>query len=677
MTLGGVPVAGRAACCLVLVCLTAACYDFEQAPRRPVEIGLQAPPTALAGTPATFRISTSAVEPESVEVIDQQLGIDLLLATAQGVGPGIFEATWQPELPDEGPYLLRAKVLLRSEGVALSETVAMQVQVVEPFAKKGPGGLAAAADGSQVTLTWDSVQHATGYYIYRDGQPAFTPSPQNRIADVTQTAHVDTDVVPGATYHYRVTSYVAAKRTGNVRESGPSDAVVVTVPVAPDSTPPAVAIVAPDTDQTYSVAQTVTVAAQAGDDVGVTKVEFYDNGELRGSDSEVPFTLSWSFTGADNGAHLWTAKAFDAAGNSATSAPRTLTVQIQSTDTTAPTVTISAPAANATYTSPQTVVVSAAASDNVAVSKVEFYDGATLKAVDTTSPYSFSWTFLAADNGSHAWTAKAVDAAGNSATSAVRLLTVSIPVLPAAPTGVQAAAGDGKNTVSWSAVAGATGYNLYWATTAGVTPTTGNKLAGVSSPYVHGGLSDGVTYYYVVAAFNSAGVGPGSAQVSATPKPAPDTVSPTFAGLATATATSSSQIKLSWSPATDNVTPAAGLVYEIYKSLSPSVSFAAPSFTTGPGATSYTVGGLAASTTYHFVVRARDAAGNQETNTVVKSATTEASVPTGPVPPFGSTVGMTAADFTVTDCANNPFNLHSQFDKYPATVLLFNWTGFT
>ncbi|MCE9501990.1 MAG: hypothetical protein K8R21_16030, partial [Leptospira sp.] len=58
--------------------------------------------------------------------------------------------------------------------------------------------------------------------------------------------------------------------------------------------------------------------------------------------------------------------------------------------------------------------------------------------------------------------------------------------IPDAPTGVFVAGGDTKSTVSWSNVSGATSYNIYWSTTAGVTVTTGTKIPNVgSSPYDH------------------------------------------------------------------------------------------------------------------------------------------------------------------------------------------------
>jgi len=92
-------------------------------------------------------------------------------------------------------------------------------------------------------------------------------------------------------------------------------------------------------------------------------------------------------------------------------------------DTTPPTVSITAPANGATVSG--TVSVTASASDNVGVTKVELYLDGVLQSTDTTSPYAWSWDSTAAANGSHALTAKAYDAATNAATSPAVNVTVS------------------------------------------------------------------------------------------------------------------------------------------------------------------------------------------------------------------------------------------------------------
>src|SRR5262245_46197353 len=89
-------------------------------------------------------------------------------------------------------------------------------------------------------------------------------------------------------------------------------------------------------------------------------------------------------------------------------------------DTTAPTVALTAPAANTAVRG--TVAVWATASDNVGVAGVQFLlDGTTLSAEDTTSPYSISWNTTTASNGSHTLSARARDAAGNLSTSSITL----------------------------------------------------------------------------------------------------------------------------------------------------------------------------------------------------------------------------------------------------------------
>jgi hypothetical protein len=55
-------------------------------------------------------------------------------------------------------------------------------------------------------------------------------------------------------------------------------------------------------------------------------------------------------------------------------------------------------------------------------------------------------------------------------------------------------------TVRWNSVAGADAYTVYWATTADAVRTTGTKIENVQSPYVHRGLINDMTYYYVVTA---------------------------------------------------------------------------------------------------------------------------------------------------------------------------------
>jgi hypothetical protein len=91
-----------------------------------------------------------------------------------------------------------------------------------------------------------------------------------------------------------------------------------------------------------------------------------------------------------------------------------------------PTVTLTAPANGSSYTAPATVTLTAAASDpENRLAKVDFYSGSTLLASDTTAPFSFPWSSVAA--GTYQLRAVATDAGGASASSAIATVTVSAP----------------------------------------------------------------------------------------------------------------------------------------------------------------------------------------------------------------------------------------------------------
>lgn len=101
---------------------------------------------------------------------------------------------------------------------------------------------------------------------------------------------------------------------------------------------------------------------------------------------------------------------------------------------------------------------------------------------------------------------------------------------------------------------------------------------------------------------------------------------PTFTGLKEATTCIAgpglypTSYHLSWEPATDSITPSGEIVYEIYQATKPEAEdFSKPTYTTAPGATSFDTPKLANETSsFYFVVRARDTAGNEDTNTIEK-----------------------------------------------------------
>jgi hypothetical protein len=102
-----------------------------------------------------------------------------------------------------------------------------------------------------------------------------------------------------------------------------------------------------------------------------------------------------------------------------------------------------------------------------------------------------------------------------------------------------------------------------------------------------------------------------------------DTQAPDFTGLVTAEQMGDSRVQLSWSAASDNVTPDNKIAYRVYSATEAGQEdFSSPHTTTPAGATRALVSDLSPNTHYFFVVRAIDGSGNEEDNAVEKDATT-------------------------------------------------------
>ena len=92
------------------------------------------------------------------------------------------------------------------------------------------------------------------------------------------------------------------------------------------------------------------------------------------------------------------------------------------------------------------------------------------------------------------------------------------PGTPEAPSGVVATAGDGQVSLSFAPVAGAAGYNVYYASAPGLAAGSGAKVASIAGgALVVPGLDNGTRYYFAVSAFNSNSESELSPEVSAVP----------------------------------------------------------------------------------------------------------------------------------------------------------------
>jgi chitinase len=194
---------------------------------------------------------------------------------------------------------------------------------------------------------------------------------------------------------------------------------VVTVTVTNVSNPaPTTSITSPSNGTTFTAPASITINATATDNVSVAKVDFYNGTQLLGTDTSSPYSFLW--TNVSAGTYSLTTKATDNQGAVGTSS--TISITVNGTNP-APTTSITAPANGAIFTAPASITITANASDNVSVAKVDFYNGTQLLGTDTSSPYSLAWTNVAA--GSYNLSTKATDNQGAVGSSATISITVN------------------------------------------------------------------------------------------------------------------------------------------------------------------------------------------------------------------------------------------------------------
>ncbi|HUR59814.1 MAG TPA: Ig-like domain-containing protein, partial [Opitutaceae bacterium] len=216
--------------------------------------------------------------------------------------------------------------------------------------------LSGSVSGSTLSLSWAASpdSNIVGYHVYRaasttGGYTRLTSSP------VTATSYSDSSASAGATYMVRAVkletasagSYYNAAQGVFYTVGGSNNPT--TPPPAPtpaptvDSTAPSVAIATPTLDSTVS-GSSLAVTANASDNVAVAGVQFkLDGASLGSEDTAAPYSATLNTTTLTNGTHTVSAVARDAAGNMASAATVSFTVNNSTATTPPPTTTTPAP----------------------------------------------------------------------------------------------------------------------------------------------------------------------------------------------------------------------------------------------------------------------------------------------------------------------------------------------
>ncbi len=238
---------------------------------------------------------------------------------------------------------------------------------------------------------------------------------------LTLNANGSFSYTPAANY-FGADSFRYKANDGLLDSNVATVSITVQEVIPPDTTTPTVSLTTPA--QNSTVSGTTSVNATASDNIGVTQVEFRKDNVLVATDTTSPYSWSWNTTADSDGSHTLEAKAYDAAGNSATSnvIVTVLNVVQPPADTTLPTVSITSPANGTKVKGSGSVTISVTASDAGGVATIAIKtDGATATTCSNVTSCSYTWSGKSITTGSHTISATATDKAGNQNSTSVTI----------------------------------------------------------------------------------------------------------------------------------------------------------------------------------------------------------------------------------------------------------------
>lgn len=372
-----------------------------------------------------------------------------------------------------------------------------------PAPSAAPQRLVAEAEGRRVELDWAPVEGATGYRVFRSTAGVWDPTP---VATVGRSGYRFWGLTAGTLYGFKV----AAFNRGGL---GPQSTDVSVRPVAPPSELKAtagdrqvtLAWRASPGALTYTVYRSQSREPRSFQPVarGLTAATFVDAGLTNGRKYVYRVRAFAENSESRGSAPVWAKPVAPPTPPPAT-APANLVSSLNGTSVTL------------------TWDPVAGASSYQVFRTTNGTFGTTPAATVTTPPFVQNGLLPGT---TYSYRVAATNAGGNGPVSAITSVTPQPP--PSAPTGLSAAPGNGQNSLSWTAVSGATAYAVYRGTVTNAqaaSPVSGLLL---TPSFVDTGLTNGTAYFYKVTAFGPGGESARSAEASATPTAPPPSTDPT------------------------------------------------------------------------------------------------------------------------------------------------------
>lgn len=202
-------------------------------------------------------------------------------------------------------------------------------------------------------------------------------------------------------------------------------------PSVTDSSPPTISITSPENEQTVARSTVVNISATATDDIKVERVDFLVDNSIICSDNTPSYSCDWRVSGKKDGVYTIEAKAFDGGNNMAKDSIKVYVgsggnvsstptpVPDPNAETNPPNVTILEPQSGSLVQRRSTVTLTAEASDDSGISKLEFFVDGTIVCSKSSSPYSCNWNVPAKPGIAYTITAEATDIYGNRSSDSI------------------------------------------------------------------------------------------------------------------------------------------------------------------------------------------------------------------------------------------------------------------